>query len=56
MSRPVRFLPEARQDLIQTRQWYDQQQAGLGAVFARAFADAIERMQSQPLSYPALVG
>lgn len=25
-------------------------------MFARAFADAIERMQAQPLSYPAVVG
>jgi len=52
----VRFLPEARQDLIETRQWYDLRQAGFGTVFARAFADAIERMQAQPLSYPAVVG
>ena len=56
MSRAVRFLPEARQDLIETRQWYDLRQAGFGTVFARAFADAIERMQAQPLSYPAVVG
>ena len=56
MSRAVRFLPEARQDLIETPQWYDLRQAGFGAVFARAFADAIERMQAQPLSYPAVVG
>ena len=52
----MRFLPEARQDLIETRQWYDLRQAGFGTVFARAFADAIERMQAQPLSYPAVVG
>ncbi|MCP9779336.1 MULTISPECIES: type II toxin-antitoxin system RelE/ParE family toxin [Cyanobium] len=49
-------MPEARQDLIETRQWYDLRQAGFGTVFARAFADAIERMQAQPLSYPAVVG
>ena len=48
MSRAVRFLPEARQYLIETRQWYDLRQAGFGAVFALAFADAIERMQAQP--------
>ena len=39
-----------------TRQWYELRQAGFGAVFAQAFAHAIERMQAQPLSYPAAVG
>ena len=42
--------------MIVTRQWYELRQDGFGAVFAQAFADAIERMQAQPLSYPAVVG
>jgi len=31
MTLPVRFLPEAQQEAIESRNWYEQRQAGLGA-------------------------
>ena len=46
MNLSVRFLPEARQDVIDSRDWYEQQQEGLGALFSVALVDAVERIQA----------
>jgi toxin ParE1/3/4 len=56
MTLPVRFLPEAQQEAIESRNWYEQRQAGLGAMFAQALADGVQRLQDRPLRYPAVVG
>ena len=36
MNLSVRFLPEARQYVIDSRDWYEQQQESLGALFSVA--------------------
>jgi toxin ParE1/3/4 len=54
MTLPVRFLPEARQEAIECLGWYERRQSGLGAQFAQALADSIERLQAQPLRYPVV--
>ena len=54
MTLPVKFLPEARQEAIECRAWYEQRQSGLGAQFAQSLAVSIERLQRQPLRYPVV--
>lgn len=56
MSLPVRFLPEARQDAIDSRRWYEQRLKGLGALFSQALADAMDRIQAHPFQYPQVMG
>ena len=56
MNLSVRFLPEARQDVIDSRDWYEQQQEGLGALFSVALVDAVERIHAHPFRYPEVQG
>jgi toxin ParE1/3/4 len=56
MTLPVRFLPEARQDALDTRAWYEDRQSGLGALFSKSLAAAVERLQAAPLSFPQVMG
>jgi plasmid stabilization system protein ParE len=51
MTLPVRFLPEARQDALDIRCWYEQRLGGLGDLFSQSLADAIDRLQAHPLRY-----
>ena len=39
MTLPVRFLPEARQDALDIRCWYEQRLGGLGDLFSQSLAD-----------------
>ena len=48
MTLPVRFLPEARQDALDTCAWYEDRQSGLGALFGKSLA--------APRSYPHVMG
>ena len=52
---PAVFRPEAAVDVIEARQWYDNQQAGLGDDFRNALADIVERIQSMPRMYVTVV-
>ena len=54
MTLPVRFLPEARQEAIECRAWYERRQSGLGAQVAQSLAESIERLQTQPLRDPVV--
>lgn len=56
MNLSVRFLPEARQDAIDSRDWYDQQQEGLCALFSVALVDVVELIQTHPFLYPEVQG
>ncbi len=51
---PVGFHPAAREELIQSAQYYQAQSLGLGRRFAVAVRDAVHRIQEFPLLYPAL--
>ncbi|MBX9580695.1 MAG: type II toxin-antitoxin system RelE/ParE family toxin [Gemmataceae bacterium] len=42
MTLPVVLRPEATRDLQDARDWYERQQAGLGAVFATRAAQALD--------------
>lgn len=48
MSVPVEVLPEARQDIISGRDFFDQCRAGLGAEFVSTALDALDRIGWMP--------
>ena len=52
---PAVFRPEAAVDVIEARQWYDNQQMGLGDDFRNALADIVERIRSMPRMYVIVV-
>jgi plasmid stabilization system protein ParE len=54
--RPVRFLPEAVEDLLATQRWYGRRAPALGRDFAEAFAAAVERIRRDPRSFPLIHG
>ena len=51
MTLAVVFRPEAQDDLLQARDWYERQQPGLGAAFGVALDEAVVRIQAMPLMY-----
>ena len=52
MTRGSVFRPEAQADLLQMRDWYEQQQSGLGEAFSVAIDEAINRLAAMPEMYP----
>jgi plasmid stabilization system protein ParE len=48
MSLPVTLRPEAQDDLLAARDWYEQQRAGLGDSFAAAVDEVITRIEAVP--------
>ena len=52
---PAVFRPEAAVDVIEARQWYDNQQMGLGDDFRNALEDIVERIRSMPRMYVIVV-
>ncbi len=54
MSLPLVFRPEAEQDLISARDWYDRQRAGLGDEFTAQFADLLLRLAEMPNLFPLI--
>ena len=45
------FRPEAQADLLQTRDWYEQQQPGLGEAFSVAMDEAVIKIEAMPQMY-----
>ncbi|HMJ26588.1 MAG TPA: type II toxin-antitoxin system RelE/ParE family toxin [Pyrinomonadaceae bacterium] len=45
------FRPEAQTDLLQTRDWYEAQQLGLGQAFSVAVDEAVIRIVAMPQMY-----
>ena len=54
--RPVRFLPEAVEDLLATQRWYGRREPALARDFAEVFAAAVERIRRDPGSIPLVHG
>jgi toxin ParE1/3/4 len=52
----VLFRPEAREDVIQARDWYEKQSAGLGGEFVRALEAAVASASRSPDAFPAVSG
>jgi plasmid stabilization system protein ParE len=51
VTHKVSFRPEAEAEALETRDWYEARQAGLGAAFRQALDDAIERIADNPLQF-----
>jgi plasmid stabilization system protein ParE len=51
---PVVWTPEAREDLLEARAWYDNIRPELGDRFALAVEVTIEAIAEHPLQFPVL--
>ena len=54
MKPPVVWIPEANNDLLETRAWYDNIRPGLGERFALAVEATIEAIAEHPVQFPAV--
>lgn len=54
MTLPVVWTPEANEDLLEARAWYDNVGADLGDRFALAIEDTIEAIAQHPLQFPVV--
>lgn len=52
MKRPLRFLPEAAEEISETRFWYEHRQSGLGDDFLEHLDRALAQIHDRPLSFP----
>jgi plasmid stabilization system protein ParE len=52
----VLFRREAREHVIQARDWYEKQSAGLGGEFVRALEAAVAIASRSPDAFPAVSG
>ena len=51
MSLRVVLRPEAKADPLEARDWYEQQQLGLGDAFADSADEAVARIETMPQMY-----
>jgi len=51
MTLAVLFRPEAGSDLLETRDWYERQQRGLGEAFANSVDETVDRIAAMPQMY-----
>jgi plasmid stabilization system protein ParE len=49
---PVFWTPEANQDLLEARTWYDNVRSELGERFALAVETTVEAIAEHPLQFP----
>jgi plasmid stabilization system protein ParE len=54
--RTVVFRPQAEQEVLLARRWYEEQRPGLGVQFANAIDDTIERTSSNAPAFPFVHG
>jgi len=50
----VVFRPQAEEEARAAQRWYEEQQPGLGARFAGAIGEAIQRIVSNPSAFPVV--
>ena len=56
MNRRVSFRPEAEEETLETRDWYEGRQRGLGAAFRAALDETLEHVAENPLLYRRVRG
>ena len=54
MTKPVLFMPAARLELIEARDWYDRMLSGLGQRFLDQVDVQIGRIEAHPLQFPVM--
>jgi len=52
MSFAIGFRPEAEADVLAARDWYEEQQPGLGEAFADSLDEIVSRVEPMPRMYP----
>jgi plasmid stabilization system protein ParE len=50
------FRPEAEDELLDARAWYEEERVGLGATFASAVEATVAAILENPLAYPRVKG
>lgn len=53
---PVRFQPEALEELLETQRWYGMREPALANDFAQNVAAAVERIRHSPQSFALIHG
>lgn len=56
MALDVVFRPQAEDDALEVRQWYESKRLGLGQEFGRELHRIIERIAAGPLVFPRVHG
>lgn len=56
MTRTVVFRPEAEDEAVEVRGWYDARRPGLGSEFGAAVDATVMRIVEHPLAYPRVRG
>lgn len=51
MSLATDFRPEAVTDVVEARRWYEEQEHGLGDIFADSLEEIVDRIKSMPRMY-----
>ena len=54
MPRSVVFRPQAQDELVHARKWYESRSPGLGRAFADAIEAVVERISASPLEFPTV--
>ena len=52
MALAIVFRPQAEDELLEVRQWYEARRAGLGREFGEAVDSLINRIAANPLAFP----
>ena len=52
MVRQVVFRPQAEDEILEARQWYESRQTGLGRAFGQAADEIVSRIAANPLAFP----
>jgi toxin ParE1/3/4 len=55
VTRPVIFLPAARQEVIDAQDWYENEAKGLGAQFRAQVDYQAKRIAANPLHFPEML-
>ena len=52
----LQFLPEVWPELFASSEWYEIQEAGVGADFLEEAYDLLDRVEASPFQFPAVRG
>jgi plasmid stabilization system protein ParE len=56
VARRIVFRPQAEDEVLEVRQWYESRRVGLGSEFGEATAALVARVAENPLAFPRVHG
>ena len=56
MTRRIHFRPQAEDEVLEARRWYEERKPGLGTDFGDAVSDTISRVADNPFEFPLVRG